>query len=65
MLSRQIVRVAPLRTATSAIRRAPLIQQRTFIPDSITGQGGRTEERYPTPRTLTDAEDPEMVSLLL
>lgn len=65
MLSRRIVRAAPTRTTTTtlAVRRVPLIQQRTFLPDSVTGQS-RMEERYPDPATLTDAEDPGMVSTL-
>ena len=62
MLSRRIVRAAPIRATTFAARRIPLIQQRTFLPDSITGKG-RLEERYPDYPTLSDAEDPEMVSV--
>ena len=62
MLPRQIARVAPTRSAIAA-RRLPLVPRRTFLPDSMTGQGGELERRYPTPRTLTDAEDPEMVCL--
>lgn len=63
MLSRRIVRAAPIRTTTLSARRVPLIQQRTFLPDSVTGQS-RMDERYPDPATLTDAEDPGMVSTL-
>lgn len=63
MLSRQIVRAAPFRTvALPAARRLPVIQQRTFLPESIVGKS-RIEEKYPDSDypTLTPQEDPEMV----
>lgn len=49
----------PLRAL--AARRLPAIQQRTFLPDSITGQGGVLDEKYPDYPTLTEKEDPGMV----
>ncbi|KAL1848484.1 hypothetical protein VTK73DRAFT_10129 [Phialemonium thermophilum] len=60
MLSRRIAQVAPLRAPTLVARRLPLIQQRTFLPDSVTGRGGVLEKKYPDYPKLTDAEDPGM-----
>ncbi|KAI0468771.1 NADH:ubiquinone oxidoreductase 20.1kD subunit [Xylaria cf. heliscus] len=43
----------------AASRRLPIIQQRTFLPDSLVG-GKNAEERYPDEPVLSDAEDPNM-----
>lgn len=62
MLSRRIARAVPLRQAALAARRLPAVQQRSFIPSSMTGPAV-IEEKYPDsdyPR-LTEKEDPEMV----
>jgi NADH dehydrogenase (ubiquinone) 1 beta subcomplex subunit 8 len=63
MLSRQIVRASPFRAAVlPAARRLPLIQQRTFLPESMVGRS-KIDEKYPDSDypTLSPAEDPEMV----
>lgn len=63
MLSRRIVRASPFRAAAQpAARRLPFIQQRTFLPESMTG-AGRVDEKYPDSDypTLSPAEDPDMV----
>lgn len=64
MLSRQIVRASPFRTVAlpAAARRLPMIQQRTFLPESMVGKA-KTDEKYPDSDypMLTDKEDPEMV----
>lgn len=63
MLSRHIVRASPFRAAAlPAARRLPLIQQRTFLPESMVGRK-KMDEKYPDsdyPK-LTAAEDPDMV----
>ncbi|KAK0702542.1 hypothetical protein B0T21DRAFT_342406 [Apiosordaria backusii] len=61
MLSSRIVRAAPLRTAALAARRLPLIQARTFLPESMVGRA-KIDEKYPDSDypSLTSAEDPEM-----
>ncbi|KAK4096147.1 hypothetical protein N658DRAFT_519364 [Parathielavia hyrcaniae] len=63
MLSRRIVRASPFGAATlpSITRRLSLIQQRTFLPESMAGKS-KIDEKYPDsdyPK-LTPAEDPEM-----
>ncbi|KAH6623695.1 hypothetical protein F5144DRAFT_584020 [Chaetomium tenue] len=62
MLSRHIVRASPFRAAAlPAARRLPLIQQRTFLPESMVGRK-KMDEKYPDsdyPK-LTAAEDPDM-----
>lgn len=63
MLSRQIVRAAPIRMVPlPAARRLPMIQQRTFLPESIVGKN-KIEEKYPESdyAALSPEEDPEMV----
>ncbi|KAJ9139147.1 hypothetical protein NKR23_g8108 [Pleurostoma richardsiae] len=59
MLSRRIVRASPLRTAALAARRLPIVQQRTFIPESVNGKA-IIDAKYPDPPAYTDAEDPNM-----
>ncbi|KAK4194917.1 putative NADH:ubiquinone oxidoreductase 20.1kD subunit [Triangularia verruculosa] len=61
MLSSRIVRAAPLRTAALAARRLPLIQTRTFFPESMVGRT-KVDEKYPDSDypNLTSAEDPDM-----
>ncbi|KAK3689923.1 hypothetical protein B0T22DRAFT_376731 [Podospora appendiculata] len=63
MLSRRIVaKASPLRLA--AAQRLPIVQHRTFLPDSHTGRK-LVDEKYPDSDypTLTEAEDPDMVWL--
>jgi len=63
MLSRRIARASPL--AALPQRLLPVVQRRTFLPDSMTGAGGKIDQKYPDsdyPK-LTDAEDPGMVRL--
>lgn len=65
MLSRRIVRAAPLRQAALPATRLPLIQQRTFLPESIVGKEV-LDEKYPGsdyPR-LSEAQDPGQVRAL-
>ncbi|KAK4192339.1 putative NADH:ubiquinone oxidoreductase 20.1kD subunit [Podospora australis] len=62
MLSRQIVRATPFRAAAlAASRRLPLVQQRTFLPESMVGRS-EIDKLYPDSDypNLTPAEDPEM-----
>lgn len=49
--------------ALGAARRLPIVQQRTFMPDTMVGRK-IIEENYPEQPNLTDAEDPEMVRML-
>lgn len=62
MLSRQIVRAAPFRIAALPARRLPLVQQRTFLPESMVGRS-KIDEKYPDSDypTLTPEQDPDMV----
>ncbi|KAJ4291391.1 hypothetical protein N0V88_005984 [Collariella sp. IMI 366227] len=68
MLSRQIVRASPFRATAlpAAARRLPLIQQRTFLPESMVGRS-KIDEKYPDSDypTLTPAEDPDMLGLTI
>ncbi|KAK7970163.1 NADH:ubiquinone oxidoreductase 20.1kD subunit [Apiospora saccharicola] len=59
MLPRRIAQAPALRSAAQAARRLPMIQRRCFLPNSITDKT-ITEEKYPDPPMLTDAEDPNM-----
>lgn len=61
MFFRRMVRASTLRLPVQAARRLPLVQQRTFLPDSVTGQGGVMDKKYPDYPRLTEKEDPEMV----
>ncbi|KAK3376802.1 hypothetical protein B0T24DRAFT_619736 [Lasiosphaeria ovina] len=63
MLLRPIARTSPLRLATALpAQRLPVIQRRTFMPDSMTGQGGVIGQKYPDSdyKGLTAEEDPDM-----
>lgn len=66
MLSRRIMQASPLRATAllPAARRLPLVQQRTFLPESMVGRKA-IDEKYPASDypTLTAEEDPEMVRL--
>lgn len=62
MLSSRVVRVTALRGSPSATLRqrfVPVIQQRSFWPDSM-GSPEQYEKRYPLPKTFTEEEDPHM-----
>ena len=50
----------PRSQAALAIRRLPAVQQRSFIPEQISGKSV-FDEKYPEYPKLTEAEDPEMV----
>jgi hypothetical protein len=60
MLSLRVARSAQLRSAALAARRLPIVQQRTFLPESINGPAV-VDQKYPDYPKLTDAEDPGMV----
>ncbi|KAK4129932.1 NADH:ubiquinone oxidoreductase 20.1kD subunit [Trichocladium antarcticum] len=62
MAAHPIVRAAPIRMVPlPAARRLPMIQQRTFLPESIVGKN-KIEEKYPESdyAALSPEEDPEM-----
>lgn len=60
MLYQRVVRASALRaTSMAASRRLPIIQQRTFLPDSF-GNKKILDEKFPDYPTATDAEDPGM-----
>jgi NADH dehydrogenase (ubiquinone) 1 beta subcomplex subunit 8 len=63
MLSLRVARAAQLRSAALAARRLPIIQQRTFLPESINGPE-IVDQKYPEYPKLTDEQDPGMVSSL-
>jgi hypothetical protein len=60
MLSQRLVRATALRSAIAPIRRLPIIQQRTFLPASLSDRK-ILDEKFPEHPTLSEAEDPEMV----
>ncbi|EPE06984.1 nadh ubiquinone oxidoreductase subunit [Ophiostoma piceae UAMH 11346] len=58
MLSRRIVRASARQAALVATRRlTPVMQQRTFLPESLNSDKV-IEAKYPTPVRLTEEEDP-------
>lgn len=57
----RIVRVSALRSNLVAAR-LPMIQRRGFLPPKYAVEKDDLEKRYPDPPSLTEAEDPEMVS---
>ncbi|KAI0008833.1 hypothetical protein F4779DRAFT_585437 [Xylariaceae sp. FL0662B] len=59
MLPHRIVRASALRSVTSASRRLPIVQQRTFFPPSMNDRQV-IEDKYPSRPNLTDEEDPEL-----
>ncbi|KAI0391140.1 hypothetical protein F5Y17DRAFT_25225 [Xylariaceae sp. FL0594] len=60
MLSQRLARASALRAVSMATtRRLPIVQQRTFFPESFTGRK-IVEEKYPDHPTLSEAEDPGM-----
>ncbi|KAF9870595.1 hypothetical protein CkaCkLH20_11901 [Colletotrichum karsti] len=59
MLSQRIARVSTIRSAAQAVRRTPVVQQRTFFPPSI-NDSKVLEEKYPEYPRLSEAEDPNM-----
>ncbi len=67
MLPLRLARATPLRgplaTKQLTIARLPIIQRRTFLPDSITARN-QLDEKYPEDAALTAAEDPDMVRVL-
>ncbi len=67
MLPLRLARAAPLRgplaTKQLTVARLPIVQRRTFLPDSITARN-QLDEKYPEDPVLTAAEDPEMVCVL-
>ena len=64
MLSLRLARAAPLKRAFPAnaapATRLPIVQRRSFIPDSISGRN-QLDEKYPEDQALSEAEDPNMV----
>lgn len=61
MLPQRIVRASALRNSISAARRLPTIQRRCFLPHAYTDKK-TIDEKYPEPPSMTEAEDPGMVS---
>lgn len=61
MLPQRIVRASALRSTMTAARRLPTIQRRTFLPDQYTDKKV-IDQKYPEPPSLSEAEDPGMVS---
>jgi NADH dehydrogenase (ubiquinone) 1 beta subcomplex subunit 8 len=61
MLSRRIAQAPALRSLASR-RALPIVQQRTFIPDSINSKR-LVDEKYPDALRLSEAEDPGQVRL--
>ncbi|KAI1200947.1 hypothetical protein F5X97DRAFT_291740 [Nemania serpens] len=60
MLYQRVARASVLRRASmAASRRLPIVQQRTFLPESFSSKK-ILEEKYPDQPALTDAEDPGM-----
>ncbi|KAK4462571.1 putative NADH:ubiquinone oxidoreductase 20.1kD subunit [Cladorrhinum samala] len=61
MLSRRIARAMPARLAALPGRQLPLVQRRTFLPESMVGKS-KIDEKYPDSDypNLSPAEDPEM-----
>lgn len=60
MLPRRIAQAPALRSV--AQRRLPIVQRRGFLPNSMNDKA-IYDEKYPEPPTLTEAEDPHMVSV--
>lgn len=61
MLPQRIARASALRSGMAAARRLPTIQRRTFLPDQYTDKKV-IDQKYPEGPSLTEAEDPGMVS---
>jgi len=61
MLPQRIARASALRSGMAAARRLPTIQRRTFLPEQYTDKKV-IDAKYPEPPSLTEAEDPGMVS---
>ena len=61
MLPQRIVRASALRTSLAAARRVPTTQRRGFLPDAYTSKK-TMDDKFPDPATLSEAEDPGMVS---
>lgn len=61
MLPQRIVRASALRSGMTAARLLPTIQRRTFLPASYTDKKV-IDAKYPDGPSLTEAEDPGMVS---
>lgn len=61
MLPQRIIRASALRSGMTAAQRLPMIQRRCFLPSSYTDKK-TIDEKYPEPPSLTEAEDPGMVS---
>lgn len=60
MLYQRIARASALRAASmAASRRLPIVQQRTFLPESLNSKK-ILDEKYPDHVPLTEEEDPEM-----
>lgn len=61
MLPQRIARASALRSGMAAARRLPTIQRRTFLPEQYTDKKV-IDAKYPEPPSMTEAEDPGMVS---
>ncbi|KAI1110478.1 hypothetical protein F5Y14DRAFT_428896 [Nemania sp. NC0429] len=62
MLYQRVARASALRlrgASTTASQRLPIVQQRTFLPESF-GNKKILEEKYPAQPTMSEAEDPGM-----
>ncbi|KAI0437137.1 hypothetical protein F4803DRAFT_539960 [Xylaria telfairii] len=61
MLYPRVARASARRAASMAApRRLPVVQQRTFLPESSLPSRKTLDEKFPDQPTLTDAEDPNM-----
>ncbi|KAH9902342.1 hypothetical protein F4778DRAFT_737278 [Xylariomycetidae sp. FL2044] len=58
MITHRIVRASALRSTSLVSRRLPIVQQRTFFPDSYNNHSA-IEEKFPDNPTLSEAQDPQ------
>ncbi|RDA86311.1 hypothetical protein CP532_5662 [Ophiocordyceps camponoti-leonardi (nom. inval.)] len=59
-LLRQLSRAAALRQSLAAARPLPTTQRRCFFPKQNVADWKILEEKYPDPKVLSEAEDPDM-----
>lgn len=60
MLPQRIVRSSAVRTSIAATRRLPVVQQRGFLPASLSDRKV-IDAKYPERQITSEAEDPGMV----
>ncbi|QUC21005.1 uncharacterized protein UV8b_05246 [Ustilaginoidea virens] len=59
MLPQRIMRSSALRASLASTRCLPLVQRRSFLPDSLSNRKA-LDAHYPERQILSDTEDPEM-----